>query len=704
MIEYIENKKIKCLDISKSNVTKKINNYFLNNNHNIFFYNKNKICGYVSYDTYINNIYSPIKDLIKPCIEYNKNNLKKEADSYVKFNSNGKIILEYNKLKKDNLEVDLSRYNILYSDNNLIIDYIRTMNIKKIYILNDVDNVFYYSILMYGNDFEIIQNYKLKKVEDLVNILKCKNTLVIDCNNKLSYYKKIIFQSVKLTNGINNSMFSSLNDLCKNAELYFFVEKILTNNKIKTFIFSLPKIEELTNITEEEKIRIKFDHHYRYYYDRYKDNKNIKALLKKVFSKYFSDEFIESRNHLPNVIMKSGRFFLENSDNPFCRSFNGVRHTTNQDKKYIHNLNIFGPCTVFGALVDDRNTIPSNIQRIINYNKLDYLVTNYGARAIDLVENIRTMESINIKEGDCFVFVVSPEEKNELNNFGYNKIYELKSVFNNSNLNNYFIDEPVHCNHIANYYISKFIMNKITKKLEINSRKYKNKNAKIVSVSKSRCIFDNNKFLDEYIAFLKRKKRNTFNNGCILMNCNPFTLGHQKLVDYASKKVETLYVFVVQEDKSYFKFKDRFKMVKEGCKNFKNVEVLPSGVLFASAMLFPNYFNREENPNVLIDVSLDRELFTQYIAPTLNIKYRFLGQELVDDVTRAYNNDLKNNMPFYGIEIIEIPRYLDYLGRPISAKVVRNLILNNDWEEVKKLVPNTTLNILKKIEGKVNKK
>ena len=38
--------------------------------------------------------------------------------------------------------------------------------------------------------------------------------------------------------------------------------------------------------------------------------------------------------------------------------------------------------------------------------------------------------------------------------------------------------------------------------------------------------------------------------GCIVMNANPFTLGHEYLVQYAASRVHKLFVMVVSEDKS----------------------------------------------------------------------------------------------------------------------------------------------------------
>lgn len=95
--------------------------------------------------------------------------------------------------------------------------------------------------------------------------------------------------------------------------------------------------------------------------------------------------------------------------------------------------------------------------------------------------------------------------------------------------------------------------------------------------------FSQNKELEEYKKKLREKRLSV---GAIVMNCNPFTLGHEYLIEYASKKVKKLFIFVVEEDKSEFKFADRFKLVQAGVKKFSNVEVLPSGKFIISQKTF----------------------------------------------------------------------------------------------------------------------
>ena len=124
--------------------------------------------------------------------------------------------------------------------------------------------------------------------------------------------------------------------------------------------------------------------------------------------------------------------------------------------------------------------------------------------------------------------------------------------------------------------------------------------------------------------------------GAIVMNCNPFTNGHRYLIEYAASKVEQLIIFVVQEDKSYFKFEDRFKMVNEGVKGLENVIVVPSGEYIISKETFAQYFDKESAIEVK-DMDYDVYIFGKIVAKHLGIQVRFLGEEPNDKVTAAYN-------------------------------------------------------------------
>ena len=204
--------------------------------------------------------------------------------------------------------------------------------------------------------------------------------------------------------------------------------------------------------------------------------------------------------------------------------------------------------------------------------------------------------------------------------------------------------------------------------------------------------FLQNPQLEEYKNKLREKRLAV---GCIVMNCNPFTLGLEYLVEYASSRVNKLYIFVVEEDKSQFKFADRFKLVQEGTKIFPNVEVIPSGQFIISQQTFSGYFNKESLQDVAVDSSEDVEIFAKEIAPTLGITVRFVGQEPEDTVTNQYNENMKRILPQHNIEICEIPRR-EINGEVISAKRVRAALEVGDFDKIKKLVPKTTYNFLVK--------
>ena len=52
--------------------------------------------------------------------------------------------------------------------------------------------------------------------------------------------------------------------------------------------------------------------------------------------------------------------------------------------------------------------------------------------------------------------------------------------------------------------------------------------------------------------------------GSIVMNANPFTLGHRYLIEQALQQCDHLHLFIVGEDASQFSYTERFEMIKQG--------------------------------------------------------------------------------------------------------------------------------------------
>ena len=174
----------------------------------------------------------------------------------------------------------------------------------------------------------------------------------------------------------------------------------------------------------------------------------------------------------------------------------------------------------------------------------------------------------------------------------------------------------------------------------------------------------------------------------LVMNGNPFTLGHQALIAQMAAQNASAILFVVQEDRSLFPTDVRLELIRQGARQFQNVLVVSGGDYIISAATFPAYFTRQENL-VAAQTQLDATLFAEKIAPTLAISHRYVGEEPYCLVTRAYNEALARILPRYGVELVVMPR-AQASGKAISASSVREALRCDDWETVRRLVPDTT--------------
>ncbi|MDD4000342.1 MAG: GNAT family N-acetyltransferase [Bacilli bacterium] len=180
--------------------------------------------------------------------------------------------------------------------------------------------------------------------------------------------------------------------------------------------------------------------------------------------------------------------------------------------------------------------------------------------------------------------------------------------------------------------------------------------------------------------------------GCTVINGNPFTFGHQYLIQKASSLHQKFLVFVLEEDLSFFSFSERYHLAREGTKEFSNVLVLPSTNYLISSLTFPTYFLKADVDEVFEQAKLDAELFNAYFIPILGIKRRYLGAE-TDKVTSKYNQALKDVLA----EKVVIYERLKAGSEVISASIVRELFAKKDFKALEDLVPKTTLEFLKEL-------
>lgn len=192
-------------------------------------------------------------------------------------------------------------------------------------------------------------------------------------------------------------------------------------------------------------------------------------------------------------------------------------------------------------------------------------------------------------------------------------------------------------------------------------------------------LMENGRGLERYGSYLRSFSRKG-RCGAVVMNANPFTLGHRYLLEQAASRVDALFVIPVREDSSSFHYQERIAMIRDAAP--AGVSVLEGSAYQISAATFPTYFLKDLSDAAETQMRLDLDLFAGHIAPALGVSVRFVGSEPSDALTARYNELMKEVLP----EVVEIPRL-----NAISASAVRAALDAASYASASALCPKSTL-------------
>ncbi|MBP3202240.1 MAG: GNAT family N-acetyltransferase [Bacteroidales bacterium] len=201
---------------------------------------------------------------------------------------------------------------------------------------------------------------------------------------------------------------------------------------------------------------------------------------------------------------------------------------------------------------------------------------------------------------------------------------------------------------------------------------------KLLASAPEAILMENGRGLEQYCSYLRGLSCAAATGhpriGVVVMNANPFTLGHQYLLEQASAQVDQLVVIPVKENLSAFSYEERREMIRSGA---------PEGVIVAegsayqiSALTFPTYFLKDLSQAAQTQMRLDIDLFARHIAPALGATVRFVGSEPYDALTARYNEIMRERLNL--VEIERLPG--------ISASIVRKA----HYPVAATMVPETT--------------
>jgi cytidyltransferase-like protein len=242
----------------------------------------------------------------------------------------------------------------------------------------------------------------------------------------------------------------------------------------------------------------------------------------------------------------------------------------------------------------------------------------------------------------------------------------------------------------------------------------------VLALAPKAILMENGHGLERYCQYLKGFAQEG-RCGVVVMNANPFTLGHLYLLQQASQHVDHLYIIPVKEDRSQFSYNERLEMIRKAlpvvgnyfsqgfAKNQfpttstarrTNICVLEGSDYQISAATFPTYFLKDLSDAAETQMRLDLDLYARWIAPALNASVRFVGSEPMDPLTARYNVLMKELLP----EVIEVPRvclsvspalpvsFSETSTEPthITASAVRKALEEGSFKKASALCPETS--------------
>ena len=192
----------------------------------------------------------------------------------------------------------------------------------------------------------------------------------------------------------------------------------------------------------------------------------------------------------------------------------------------------------------------------------------------------------------------------------------------------------------------------------------------------------------DWLKAQKRADAPRERTAAVVMNANPFTLGHRFLLEKACESADAVHLFVLSEDFGPIPAADRKRLVAAGTADMEKIILHDSGPYIISAATFPGYFLKDSDEVSLAHARLDLAVFGR-IAEALNIGARFVGEEPFSHVTGLYNRAMTEELPRLGVACRVIPR-LETGGKAVSASMVRQAVHDGDMESVRPWLPQST--------------
>ncbi len=363
----------------------------------------------------------------------------------------------------------------------------------------------------------------------------------------------------------------------------------------------------------------------------------------------------------------------------------GVRKTAGVPDSPEGFVHVFGSCLAQGACVADENTIESFLQYQCNAAGQNRAVVNHGVGdGRFLLNDVVGAMTVPVNGNDVFVFI------DDLPLEACPDAVDSSAWFSGKSRDEVmFFNNAYHANARANELIAARIGEMIGEFAVRDAGRRRDyfswKGVRLHPVPGP------DPYCSQVVPYMRHlarvRRREDADCAAVLINADPFTLGHRKLIETALEEYSHVYVFLLDQAAT-FTFRDRHEMARRGVSGL-SATVVRAEDFYASSRNFPEYFNRSSYvPGSALSrtVEVDVRMLIEKVFPFLRIRARYLGEEVPQSVTWKYNELLQKIDAEYGLRTVLVPR-LRVDGDVISASTVRRLYAQDDFPVIRKLVP-----------------
>ncbi|WP_052248888.1 hypothetical protein [Leisingera sp. ANG-Vp] len=422
----------------------------------------------------------------------------------------------------------------------------------------------------------------------------------------------------------------------------------------------------------------------------------------------YSPEYLHQIFSGPGNAVLATRVVMNDFASTHVNISGNLRRTLPDIREFDNRILLLGASDVYGFGCEDRHTIASFLQASVAAAGRKYRVENHGVRGNPMLVCLCNLFQTAIEPGDIVVLFGEPVAGKTSE---FERVRRLHCDFSRPHgRGEIFIDQS-HLGWTGSEWVAEQLETFLFEDSEDRTDSHATDLPHLPGTAAEK-IARNGIELIKYLIFkhfseqsekqglleytryiAEHTQKAAGTAGSVAVNCNPITLGHLHLLEYAASKVDFLYVFVIEEDQSFFSFEDRIQLVSQAVEHLPNTKVLKGGKYICTEFTYPEYFTKDDVQNVAADASLEAWFFCEYIAKALNISTIFLGDEPNCKITQQYNEKMTEILPAFGIQVDIIPR-ISAGGRVISASTVRKLLADREFGQIKELVPDCTYRFL----------